>query len=177
MRKFGRGILALGIGVAFLAAPSIAFGDGLQFSATLSGAQVVPEVVTGTTGEISVELDDDLSKVEVKLEVRDGTATTKAHFHCGLAGVNAPVPFGLFVPGPLSFDGEKAEGFLVNADFTGADCIPIIARPVNNIAALAFAMRDGLIYAQTHSDTNPDGEIRGQLLEADDDDDGDDDDD
>jgi hypothetical protein len=30
-------------------------------------------------------------------------------------------------------------------DFTGADCVDEIGRPVSKIAALAFAMRDGLI--------------------------------
>jgi hypothetical protein len=54
---------------------------------------------------------------------------------------------------------------LLNTDFTGADCVPNIGRPVNNLAALAFAMRDGLIYANVHTTNFPGGEIRGQMLE------------
>jgi hypothetical protein len=74
---------------------------------------------------------------------------------------------------------------LTNLDFTGADCTPIVGRPVNNIAALAFAMRNGLIYANVHTDVFPAGEQRGQMLkdkghrkghhDGHDDDDGDDD--
>ena len=190
MRKFARGILALGTGVAFLAAPSIAFGDDLQFGADLSGAQEVSPappggVVTAATGEIKVEFDEGLTEVKVELVVEGLAAVnlaTRAHFHCALAGVNGPIVFGIVDPGPVDcVPADLAAGdlecTLTNADFTGADCVPTIGRPVNNIAALAFAMRDGLIYANVHTPDNGPGEIRGQLLEADDDEDDDDDDD
>ncbi len=157
--------LSLAALVAFLAAPSIAYGGGLKFEADLSGAQVVPEVTTVTTAKIKVKFDDALTEVEVELKIKDGFGITRAHFHCARAGVNGPVPIGLFAPGPLGFDDTGAEGTLTNDDFLGTDCVGPIERPVNNIAALAFAMRDGLIYAQVHNITNPSGEVRGQLLE------------
>ncbi len=161
--------------VAFLSAPNIAFGDGLQFGAVLSGAQEVPEVFTITTGEIKAEFDDALIEVEVRLRVRDGVAVDRAHFHCARPGVNGSIAFGIVDPGPADCNpAELAAGdlecTLTNDDFAGADCDPEVGRPVNNIAALAFAMRDGLIYANVHTLANPAGEIRGQLLEADDDD-------
>ena len=158
-------------------------GEGLKFETVLSGDQEVttpvtgaaPGVITTAMGEIEARFDDGFTQVEVKLEVRDVPDTvtvTKAHFHCARAGENGPIAFGLFVPGPLNpglplDPGEEVdvEGTLTNADFTGTDCVPHIGRPVNNIAALAFAMRDGLIYANVHTDDNPGGEIRGQMLE------------
>ena len=76
---------------------------------------------------------------------------------------NGPVALGLISPGPLSFDGKKIKGTLSNADFTGADCVPSTGRPITNVAALAFAIRDGLIYLNVHTDAFPPGEIRGQL--------------
>ncbi len=174
-------ILAPATVIAFLSAPSIAFGDGLQFRADLSGAQEVPEVLTDATGEISAEFDEGLTEVKVELEVEGlaaGNLANRAHFHCALAGVNGPIIFGIVDPGPVDcVPADLAAGdlecTLTNADFTGADCVPTIGRPVNNIAALAFAMRDGLIYANVHTPDNLGGEIRGQLLEADDDDDDD----
>ena len=75
------------------------------------------------------------------------------------------IAFGLVDPGPLAFDGGKVEGTLTNADFNDVDCVPNIGRPVNNIAALAFAMREGLIYANVHTTDFLPGEIRGQMLE------------
>jgi hypothetical protein len=45
------------------------------------------------------------------------------------------------------------------------DCPTPIGMPINNIASLAFAMRDGLIYANVHTVANSGGEARGQLLE------------
>ncbi len=144
--------------------------DGLKFRAALSGDQENPAVSTTMTGEVAAKFDDALTQVEVVLRVKsvpESVTVEKAHFHCGRPGLNAPIAFGLFVPGPLSFDDKKgvARGMLTNADFIGTDCVPHVGRPVNNIAALAFAMRDGLVYANVHTDTNPGGEIRGQLIE------------
>ncbi len=174
-------ILAPATVVAFLSAPSIAFGDGLTFRADLSGAQEVPEVLTDATGEISAEFDEGLTEVKVELVVEGLAAVnlaTRAHFHCAFAGANGDIAFGIVDPGPADcVPADLAAGdlecTLTNLDFTGADCVDEIGRPVSNIAALAFAMRDGLIYANVHTPDNPGGEVRGQLLEADDDDDDD----
>ena len=157
--------------IAFLAVSSTAYGDGdraLKFRATLSGAQEVPDVVTVTTGEIKVTFNKALSEAEIRLVVRDGMNVVVAHLHCQRPGLNGPVVIFLY-PGPVTnVNGELAEGTLTNAGFLPAGattCPGLIGRPVNNIAALAFAMRDGLIYANVHTLAHPGGEIRGQLLE------------
>jgi hypothetical protein len=156
------------ITIAFLAVSGTAYGDdhgGLKFKAQLSTAQEVPTPRPGniTKSRVEAKFDEAFTQVEVELKVDGGVNVTRAHFHCARPGLAGPIAFGLFSPGPLFFDGEKAKGILTNADFTGADCVPNIGRPVNNIAALAFAMRDGLIYANVHTTDNPAGEVRGQL--------------
>ena len=172
-----RTILAISLAVFVSLIASSVFASGLRFRAELSGAQETPTVATDGTGEVEVEFDDAFTKVNVRLTVSNTVgAVVAAHFHCARPGANGPVAFGLFSPGPLAFDGEKAEGVLTNADFTGAPCMATIGRPVSNIAALAFAMRDGLIYTNVHTTFALGGELRGQLL-PDGDGDGDDDDD
>lgn len=156
--------------VAVLAVVGMANADdeGLNFRANLSGSQEVLEVVTDTTGRIRVEFNNALSEAEFRLVVRDGEGVRVAHFHCQRPGLNGPVVIFLFSGPVTDVDGELARGTLTNAGFLPAGtatCPGLIGRPVNNIAALAFAMRDGLIYANVHTDAHPGGEIRGQLIE------------
>lgn len=154
---------------AALALPTVADADDdtLEFRAVLSTAQEATPVV----GTVSIEkasvrarFNQDLSAVSVRLRIAPNDRVVAAHFHCNRAGLNGPVAFGLIGPGVFEFDGNVARGTLTNADFTGADCVPSVGRPVNNIAALAFAMRDGLVYTNVHTVENPSGEVRGQML-------------
>jgi CHRD domain len=166
---------------ALLAVSSLAYGDkGLRFEATLSGAQEVttpPDppggVDTEMTGNIKVDFDEGLTQAEFELSVFNGEGVRVAHFHCERPGRNGPVVIFLFGPvDAIDVDGELAAGTLTNAGFLPAgagagamDCPALIGRPINNIASLAFAMRDGLIYANVHTVAHPGGEARGQLLE------------
>jgi len=130
---------------------------------------LIPGGVESTTsGNIAVTFSRDLSSLEFRLAVNNGVGVTAAHFHCGRAGQNGPVVVFLFASDSgIDVGGVLADGTLTNADFvaTAADCDAAIGRPVNNIASLAFAARDGLIYANVHTVAFPAGEIRGQLLE------------
>jgi hypothetical protein len=152
-----------------------AYADGPSFESRLSGAQsavfdVDDNFVPGGTssqagGRVKVQFNEALSTAFIVLRVTNLTGSFQAaHLHCARPGQNGPVAFGLVGPGPLSFDGERLVGRLTNLDFNGADCEPVVGRPVNNIAALALAMRDGLIYANVHTDMFPAGEARAQLL-------------
>jgi CHRD domain len=167
---------------AFLALSGIAYADGLEFKARLTGDQEVrfpPDVppdckppcpvVSPATAQIEVEFDKGFTELDVDLRVRNTLGKiTRAHFHCAKPGANGPIVFGLFVPGPFPVS-DRVNGTLTNADYTGADCVPTTGRVINNLASLAFAMRDGLIYANVHTDMFPMGELRGQMIEVTDD--------
>jgi hypothetical protein len=141
-------------------------GKGLTVQADLSGAQEVGSVGPGLieSARITANFEKDLSAVKVRLRINGGGNVVAAHFHCGRAGENGPVAVTLISssPGPVMFDGTDASGTLTNADVVPGVCG---GRPLNNIASLAFAMRDGLIYTNVHTSDNPPGEVRGQMFE------------
>ena len=189
-KRFGRVVLLsiaiLGIaGVAHATGSSGSSGSGgPQFTAKLSGAQEVPEVTTTTAGSLELKFDAAFTQARFILKVSDGLDVTAAHLHCHRAGENGPPVAFLYGEGPtIDVDGRLASGTLTNEDLEDADCLSSVDRSITNLAALAFAAKEGLIYVNVHTEANPSGESRGQLVAADgddghcDDDDDDDDDD
>ena len=175
---------------AVLAVTPNAFADSFKFRAELSGDQEVPPpgVATSATGSIRLNFDAGLTEVAFDLRVHNGAGITQAHLHCARAGRNGPVVaflFGLVSPG-IDVDGRLAKGVLTNDDIVPQDCGAGDedgdkdddkdkdvdgGKPVNNIASLLAAIRDGLIYVNVHSEAYPPGEIRGQIFSKSDDDD------
>jgi hypothetical protein len=146
--------------IIFLAFSGTVYADdrdrdgGLAFEARLSSAQEVPENPSEAKANIEVEFDKGFTELKFVLRVRDTMDfITRAHFHCNKPGENGPIVFGIFDPGPfpvpMNATSLVLEGTLKNADYTGVDCVPTIGRVVNNLASLAFAMREGLIYANS----------------------------
>jgi hypothetical protein len=169
--RMGKGFVwALAAGVGLSLIPGTAsYGDSnqasaLDFTATLTGAQEFPAIDSDATSVASVQFDRGFTRADVRVRLRGAIDVVAAHFHCAPPGVNGPIAFGLLNPGQLTAFESNVRIRITNADFTGEDCTPVIGRPVNNIAALALAMQDGLIYINLHSPTAPLGEIRGQLL-------------
>jgi hypothetical protein len=138
--------------------------DSLHFNAVLSGAQVVPAVETGARALIQVTFDPAFTQIDIRFETLANLNVTSAQMHCGLAGEDGPVALNLLGPGPLL---EIRNGTRVTLDQThigGTGCQFAIGRPVNNIVALAFAMRQGQIYVTLGTAAFPGGELRGQFL-------------
>jgi hypothetical protein len=154
-----------------------------DLSARLNGAQEVtppdapttpsPGVTTKITGDVLIRVAEDLSSLAFVLNVNNGTGVTQAHLHCGRPGQNGPVVVFL---SPLNAEGQDVNGLLAEGTRTnehieaGAEaCEELIGRPVRNVASLTAAAFDGLIYANVHTVANPEGEVRGQLIPANDD--------
>ena len=118
--------------------------------------------------------DRGLTQVRVRVTLRHLADTfTRAHLHCARAGENGPIALGFIAPGPLERNGKLIHGTLTNADLhvnqnpdaQAPSCQDSIGRPINTMAALASAMRDGLIYLNIHTTEQPAGEVRGQVYE------------
>jgi hypothetical protein len=138
------------------------------FVTKLTGAEEVPPVVTNTVASFKLALDDSLSQATFRLVVNNGVNVTMAHLHCHTPGQNGPIAVFLFGPvGGVPANGELASGTLTDANIAGSasGCAAVIGQPVNSIATLVAAARNGLIYANVHTQANGGGEVRGQLIE------------
>ena len=153
---------------AALCLATSAVADPFRFQARLTGAQEVPEVDSEALAMATARFDRGFTRVAVRIHLRGDINVVAGHFHCARPGANGPIAFGILVPGPLSEITQDTRVTLTNAEFTGEDCTDATGRPVNNIAALALAMHDGLVYLNLHSPTAPLGQIRGQMIEMDD---------
>jgi hypothetical protein len=156
--------LVLAAPVAFAAAPSPERAPGLFYNAALSGAQVVPEVETPAGAVVRIVFDPAFSRVRIAIETTAGLAVTRAQLGCGFPGEQGNDVLGLFNPGPLFEIRSGAEVTLDQRHLLSAGCERRIGRPVHNLAALAFAMREGLIYVTLGTAAFPAGELRGQFL-------------
>ena len=146
---------------------NVAIANETKFTALATGAQEVPENDSTATAKVRATFDEGFTKVDVQISI-DGifSSILAAHFHCSHAGANGPVAFGIFSPGPLNqLLPGKTKFTLTNADAM-VDCTPVIDRPANNIAALAQAMKEGLIYFNLHTSDHPPGEVRGHMIVA-----------
>lgn len=114
-----------------------------KFKATLSGKSEVPPNTSAGTGTADIDYDAATKKLSWKLTYSglSGPATA-AHFHGPAeAGKNAGVA--VAIPGATS---SPAEGSAVLTDAQAAD------------------LTSGKYYVNVHTQANPGGEIRGQVM-------------
>lgn len=165
------GILALS-GAGGLAYAQEAGDDQVQdfsveFHPALSGAQEVPPVESQGSGVLHLEFDRGFTRGDYQLIVSGLTGVTAAHLHCAAAGENGPIVVPLFESQEeegTSEDGTLSEGTFTGAEVTPPDDTQVCGVPLNNVASLTNAIREGLVYVNVHTQANPEGEIRGQIF-------------
>jgi hypothetical protein len=118
-----------------------------QFSAKLSSSEEVPPTDSEASGTASFNANDDL--ITYKLQVSGPAEISGAHLHKGEKNTNGYIVADLVT-------GEQAEGSITSSDLTG----PLEGKTITDIVEL---MEKGSIYINLHSNTFPDGEIRGQI--------------
>ncbi|TAH39402.1 MAG: CHRD domain-containing protein [Planctomycetota bacterium] len=113
----------------------------LRFGARLNGRQEVPPVSTNAMGVASFEVNPDQS---ITYDVRtSGLSATAAHIHTGKFGTNGGILFTL-QGGPTEWTGRTAP--MTNAEFT--------------------MLQENGLYVNVHTNANPNGEIRGQIVSS-----------
>jgi hypothetical protein len=111
---------------------------------------------SGTTGGASGALGG--MALQWTLEVENITDVTAAHIHLGATGENGDVLIPLYT-GPVKegeFSGTLAEGTLSLAD------IPVVQGMTPD--QVFGAIQSGGTYVNVHTEQNPNGEIRGQIV-------------
>jgi hypothetical protein len=128
----------------------------VEYSTVLSGDQEVPPVNTQATGIADFSPSNDGDSIDYTITATDIEEVTAGHIHFGIESQNGPVVATLF-----EFDSpqnEVSESGTINSDDLSG---PLEGMQISD---LVDAFNDGNTYANIHTQQNPNGEIRGQII-------------
>jgi hypothetical protein len=131
-----------------------------SFAATLSASQEVPPTTSIGSGSALFNLTTDEREIDYTVNLSNETGVTGANLYCAQPGSNGPEVVSLFNSTTPVSD-SSFSGTIVQSDLLSAAtaCNPNIT----DVPQLAQAMREGSIYVNILTSTNPSGDIRGQL--------------
>ncbi|MGI8658032.1 MAG: CHRD domain-containing protein [Candidatus Limnocylindria bacterium] len=158
-------VLALVLGLLAVLAVSPVAAATADLTATLSGDQEVPPVATAATGSATVSIDTDAASgsqlcYDLTSTALEGGAVVGAHIHEGAAGANGSVVVTL----QAAIDGS---GSASSACAPDSDIDFATAGDADVATLLAdIAANPANYYVNVHTESNPGGEIRGQLAAA-----------
>jgi hypothetical protein len=125
-----------------------------KLTASLSAQDEVPPTNSQATGMAEFTVVGD--NVEYSVNASNIEGVTAGHIHSGKQGENGPVVVTLFkYDSPMN---EVAEKGSITADKLEG---PMAGKQLSD---LATAMSNGETYVNVHTEQNPDGEIRGQIM-------------
>lgn len=157
MRRF----LSLAIaGVFALLLSTQAHAQTVVYTATLSGSNEAPPVAaTGAGGFATITINMAAQTLDWVVDVYNlPSGVTAGHIHAGGAGVAGPVVVNFVVPTGASND------FRLTGTARPADVVARQPQGVNSWEDLLQAIATGNAYVNIHSQVNPGGEVRGQLV-------------
>jgi|RhiMetdeSRZDD1v2_1073273.scaffolds.fasta_scaffold259291_3 CHRD domain-containing protein len=156
-----RRVLSLLIaGMFTLVLSAQAHAQTLTYTATLSGSNEAPPVAaTGAGGFATITINVAAQTLTWVVDVYNlPSGVTAGHIHAGGAGVAGPVVVNFVVPTSASND------FRITGTAGPADVVARQPQGVNGWEDLLQAIATGHAYVNVHSQVNPGGEIRGQLV-------------
>ena len=147
------------LAIASISSTSLVFASH-DFAANLTGQQEVPPVDTLVTGEaIFVPVIPSNETIDFYVNTTAIQGATQGHIHSGAQGENGPIVVTLFeYDSPRDYVTEKHR--FTASNFEG----PMQGKMM---ADLISAMGNGTTYINIHTQQNPEGEIRGQIMGTD----------
>jgi len=136
-----------------------------QFVSMMLGCGEPQAVQTTAQGAAVFQMSPDGNSMTFAIWAFDIQDVTQAHIHLGPQGQPGPIVVWLFPspderqprPMPGEFNGLLATGTFTSDDLVG----PMQGRTLND---LVQEMQAGNTFANTHTNANPDGEVRGQIV-------------
>ena len=148
-------ILSISISVIFANQVNAQQQNG--YLTALNGKNEVPShsdvTATGMSGFI---VNSGNSKVWYQIEAEGLKGVTQAHIHSGKAGENGPVVATLFKGSKDTVNGALVQGSITADKLEG----PLKGKSISDLVNL---MDDSSAYVNVHTQSFPDGEIRGQI--------------
>jgi hypothetical protein len=151
-----------------------------SYNTTLSGTQQVPPVKTNGIGTASFELLDDNKTIHYRINILDVPNITGMHIHKGKVGENGDVVVNLYnnskeniilnenetkmsqiESSSVKVNGNVQSSFLASGTINNSD----LKGPLSgkNISDLFNLIKSQNTYVNVHSQSDPDGEIRGEI--------------
>jgi hypothetical protein len=151
-----------------------------SYNTTLSGTQQVPPVKTNGIGTASFELLDDNKTIHYRINILDVPNITGMHIHKGKVGENGDVVVNLYnnskeniilnenetkmsqiESSSVKVNGNVQSSFLASGTINNSD----LKGPLSgkNISDLFNLIKSQNTYVNVHSQSHPDGEIRGEI--------------
>ena len=131
------------------------FAQNNKFMANLTGKEEVPPVNSNATGTVQLTLQGDKG-IDYIVNATSIRGVTEGHLHLGQKGENGLIVFTLFRP-DAPVDQISENETITEDEFVG----PLKGKSISD---LTTAIGNGSIYANIHTQENPNGEIRGQVI-------------
>jgi hypothetical protein len=136
----------------------VARAQTIQLAANMAGSNETPGVLTGANAMAIVTLNPDRT-VTYQIQVFNmPSGTTQGHFHVGGNGLAGPIVVDIVVPPTISND------FALNGSVGPSNLRPRPEQGINTWEDFLQSLVGGQTYLNLHSQINPAGEIRGQVL-------------
>jgi hypothetical protein len=137
-----------------------------KFFAKLKGRNEVPPVNSDAFGIAKFISNKHSTKIKFALEVKNIDNFVQAHIHFGERGENGPVLVFLFGANLETLEdqnGITTRKGLVTGTITDDDIVKNNVG-VKDVKDLLKLMKKGRTYVNVHTEQNPAGEIRGQIV-------------